>query len=670
MRIHNFIRSDTLADTAESIPEIPWMCSDCSNFLIDFVSANHRPHNRIGRLKNQTCCACQLFCVNLPVNRTAYEIGYGIYSAQFEVYRNRQQWPLGRFCLTTRCVVDPPESRSNTARAAPEIGVFHLVENLRLKFDAGSTQDRNLECYSLYSQIDNLAAVSRITSWLQRCREHVCCPRTHSTRLPSRVIDVGLFSPYTPPLLYETKGESAEYLTLTYCWGDSRTACLIQSNLGKYTKELPTNDLPKTFLDAIHLTKLIGIRFLWIDAICIVQDDPNDFAKESRSMYETYRNSVFTISAAGYPDPTTGLFTARDLSTKQIPIGVAAGQVTRFVTLVDETSIVSHLTSSYTSQRAWCLQERLAAPAVLHFLQTQMMWECFTCLESEDGRSVQTHAFLKALRLSETEVDHITSTALWYALVQEYTKRQLSNSSDRMFAIAGLASELWKLYPLLGAYLAGLWETHLPVGLLWICDRSYAERTKAIPVPTSLAHLPSWSWMRYQCSIRYLFPEKYVQIFTPFDVRVQKAVHGHYYTLGEFASITPGAYVLAKGYLQQVVLVGDRFSINGNDISIGYLALIDRIVSEPRLAYVLIVSTHGPTGSISAVNPVTTYYLLLEQLPGSGNHGRPRQFRRLGVAYTEWGMGDIAIDGSRRGRWSYGWKPIFPSLFQTQFQLI
>ncbi|KAH7076852.1 heterokaryon incompatibility protein-domain-containing protein [Paraphoma chrysanthemicola] len=120
--------------------------------------------------------------------------------------------------------------------------------------------------------------------------------------LPTRVIDVG--SGTNPPFLFITGGKVERYCTLSYCWGQCSTAYnTTRDNLVAHEKELPIVSpelkMPKTYHDAIVITRHLGVRYLWIDAICIVQDDPEDWRAEAAKMKDIYQNSYCTIAATG-----------------------------------------------------------------------------------------------------------------------------------------------------------------------------------------------------------------------------------------------------------------------------------------------------------------------------------------------------------------------------------
>ena len=127
--------------------------------------------------------------------------------------------------------------------------------------------------------------------------------------LPRRVIDVS--DPQKPCIRVEVQ-QKEQYLTLSYCWGEGRRLLTKIETIAEYEKGIPLDKLPRTFKDAIDLTHHLGFRYLWIDALCIIQDSKEDFERETSQMGRIYRDCTLTISAAGGSNADSGLFVKRD----------------------------------------------------------------------------------------------------------------------------------------------------------------------------------------------------------------------------------------------------------------------------------------------------------------------------------------------------------------------
>lgn len=116
-----------------------------------------------------------------------------------------------------------------------------------------------------------------------------------------------------PQRLYVTKGEKESYICLSHCWGDFQPIRTTTTNIEDHKKSIPWQFLPQTFQDAIDLTRFLSIRYLWIDSLCIIQDDRDDWAKESAAMASVYGNSYLTISATAAANCSKGLYASSDL---------------------------------------------------------------------------------------------------------------------------------------------------------------------------------------------------------------------------------------------------------------------------------------------------------------------------------------------------------------------
>ena len=344
-------------------------------------------------------------------------------------------------------------------------------------------------------------------SWIQNCLEnHEKCGASNADRperalkdnnhLPARVIDVGPSDGSEAPYLYINHGNLGQFVTLSHCWGNAVTVQTTKATLAIHMKQISMLELTKTFQDAIIITRNLGFRYLWIDSLCIIQDDSKDWEVQSALMASIYGSSIVTISAASSPNSKVGFIHPRpsypsvSLTYTLCDGSVATVQLRRRLKAFKET-----VTSGPLYQRAWTFQERLLSRRILHYAEGQLHWECQeTCL-SEDGRSVPGDYKLKSnSRLSyiaASPLNNLESRSLyldWYRTVEAYTKGDLTRASDKLPALSGLANVFSGRTG--DRYLAGLWESDLKVGLLWCAARSDAPRLRR---PLNY-RAPSWSW--------------------------------------------------------------------------------------------------------------------------------------------------------------------------------
>jgi len=162
-------------------------------------------------------------------------------------------------------------------------------------------------------KLDLPRLIIKITAWIQSCNlNHPHCRISNLPLLPTRVLDVGCSNSYDNIKLVLNQGQSAQYVALSYCWGgEEGMVRTTTSSITAWTQAIPWDRLPKTFQDAITITRELEIRYLWIDALCIVQDDIQDWETESANMANIYSNSYLTIAATAAPDSFTGLFLDR-----------------------------------------------------------------------------------------------------------------------------------------------------------------------------------------------------------------------------------------------------------------------------------------------------------------------------------------------------------------------
>lgn len=159
--------------------------------------------------------------------------------------------------------------------------------------------------------------------WLSQClHSHVPCRQEHSTFRPRRLIDVDNRDPQTIRLDDTPEDQSGQkgwsYVALSYCWGGDQAGKTLRRNLAGRLKGFSLNEQDKSIRDAVKVTRALGIRYIWVDALCIVQGDPEDKAREIGRMHEVYQRATLTVSASravasrdGFLDVCTPNFSKR-----------------------------------------------------------------------------------------------------------------------------------------------------------------------------------------------------------------------------------------------------------------------------------------------------------------------------------------------------------------------
>jgi hypothetical protein len=196
--------------------------------------------------------------------------------------------------------------------------------------------------------------------WIRECEEkHECCPRTTCPLLPSRVIDVG--DGNQPPRLYlSNPGDRARYVALSYCWGEDQPYMTKKSNLQEKTMAIPMAELGQTIQDAIVTNRKIRIPYIWIDALCIIQDDEDGKMNEISGMGDLYRRATVCIAAASAERVSEGFLQPRP-KPKSIRFPFYTPESGRgMVCLLRHEWVGSAgISGDALDFRGWCFQEAL-----------------------------------------------------------------------------------------------------------------------------------------------------------------------------------------------------------------------------------------------------------------------------------------------------------------------
>lgn len=377
-------------------------------------------------------------------------------------------------------------------------------------------------------------------AWLRNCQlNHPCCKdgKGEIPALPTRVIDVGNAS--SQPFLHQSNGECVPYLALSYCWGRSGNFRTTKESVLDHMRELPFDMLPATLRDAIVVTRELGCRYLWIDAICIVQDDVEDWSREAAKMQSIYANAVVTLSALASDSATGGLFRPRGprltspvqlslhLPPRHRPSWGQRPPKLYWFLLPDQASNKT-LKPGPVHSRAWTLQEQHLSQRIIHFGSEMMYWECLSSHGSEsdpEGQSspyrngqnnfkyvrqnkriVQGHPYKRDLGIYGPDGDEEETKAAmrdrlpkalyrwWQELVLEYSSRKLTEPTDKVSAFLGLSRKVED--QLDDEFVAGIWKkTHFLPSLLW--------NTMKPGVASRNPHFPSWTWASIVGKVQY-----------------------------------------------------------------------------------------------------------------------------------------------------------------------
>ncbi|KAF2736866.1 HET-domain-containing protein [Polyplosphaeria fusca] len=336
---------------------------------------------------------------------------------------------------------------------------------------------------------DSPESFELMRSWLSACLESHC----------SKTGQHSSFTSYAPSrLLHLSQTEGAinisivqlgadqyrPYVTLSYCWGGDQLCKTTRMNLQKRYDCLSFQDLPKTIQDAVRVTLELGYDLLWVDSLCIIQDNEEDKTREIAQMPFIYSKSVLTLAATSAAAANDGFLNDRFVThSKQVaPHAANAAINTRTWGLTEPLST-----------RGWCFQEYALSSHILEFGSRQTRWICQHSEIAEDHHNQQlfTDGWTPYPESPVLSFDWKSSrwdlSRTWNTLVHEYTKRSLTFPSDRPLAISALAHEIGTTRN--EEYVAGHWLSTLPSSLLWRVRPD--QMTSRLQPPRS----PSWSWL-------------------------------------------------------------------------------------------------------------------------------------------------------------------------------
>jgi hypothetical protein len=388
-----------------------------------------------------------------------------------------------------------------------QVRAFYKLNTKLKNLNLGTGSAAHLEGHFYGKALSMYPDFQFVEDLIRECQvSHKCVigQASDGQQMPTRLIsirDEGLDR--VPSLKLVEGGEVQPYVALSHRWAKTIDCVTRLENIEERKTNLDYNILPQTFKDAILVSLVHGYTYLWIDCLCIVQDDSHDWERECPKMVDVYGNADFTIAAVTAPDSYAGFLGPRNnlnssnscmlryWNSQKLPEGVL-----RIEYLNTPQNPLSPGSKNVLDQRGWTLQERLLSNHVLSFSKDKMFWECdashrletlhFACASADDSWRVNgtTKQDLKAMEKSQVY-------QWWYKTVNDYCKRSLTFPMDKLPAISGIAAMLQKLTS--DIYLAGLWQNNISTGLAWGFFGAALE-------PNDIDRryrAPSWSWAHF-----------------------------------------------------------------------------------------------------------------------------------------------------------------------------
>jgi len=345
-------------------------------------------------------------------------------------------------------------------------------------------------------------------------KPHKHCQYSRDNVLPARVLDVGRPEDPHPTikLIVNETETHAPYLALSYCWGKQpepaapfQPLLLRRDTLNDLTANITLESLQQSIQDALFVTRKLGFRYLWVDALCIIQDCETDKEMEISRMASIYKNAAITIAASSSKNAKDGFLSKRVrpyLPRDSFHIPMLNGEKGT-VYLSAEAYEPEHP----LDKRGWALQEFMLSSRMLIFSDYELLWQCKEVdLQGVTGMGLEYQQPLEALPWTVFDDDaepyfgNLDSDKiyLWKTIIHQYTERELTDSEDRLRAVIGITNELEILWRDTNIY--GLWKKWFIQLLAWYKPNVEREQERC------LKRAPSWSWVSLNGVICYEGP--------------------------------------------------------------------------------------------------------------------------------------------------------------------
>lgn len=389
--------------------------------------------------------------------------------------------------------------------------------------------------------------LAQVRRWIDECaREHGACIMSKASnqlikpqsQAKVRFIDIGLDENAIIHLVNDMDEVNAKYITLSHRWTtDTSMATLRTSNKAAFYTAIPTDSWPKIYKDVVFVSRVLGIRYIWIDSLCIIQDDLQDWSAQASLMHHIYAHGYINLAGA-CGEFSSGLEFSRDpasISPCIVP-RLCSNGVKEYWACYTGDSPGTKLKHAPLYSRGWCYQERFLSTRTVHFGQ-QLYWECKTRQASEtfgwstknehpDVITTVGQGVVQNPLQSVLQGDATAYSALWEKIIADYSETEFTNYSDRLVALRGIFNSFWGIFD--GSAendwcVAGLWRRCLTRQLLW----EHRHKTGLghtefdhdrigqfhLRMEKELANFPSWSWASCPTSARSSF----IQFPAPHD---------------------------------------------------------------------------------------------------------------------------------------------------------
>ncbi|KAH8665266.1 heterokaryon incompatibility protein-domain-containing protein, partial [Tricladium varicosporioides] len=396
--------------------------------------------------------------------------------------------------------------------------VFETTASLKTYLQASQTK---------LIDMSSLQTMRQVRSQLEECQiSHRKCIKNNAVSLlPTLVLDVGLLGDPLIRLHRSTPQQYGSFVALSYCWGrpGSQQCQTTKSTVDKHYTGIALQDLSLSIQDAVEVTRQLGIQYLWVDALCIVQHS-EDTEAEISLMGTIYKNATLTLAASSALHADAGFLRKVPAETYfKLPYqlsdeGMACIEVSLMGASFEDPfksgrkrPFLLGSQSEPLDRRIWPLQESLLSHRLLSFGTKGMKWRCHSEAITKVRDGVKKSKALPLGVFNNTKKEQSEANLqrdqvnLWHSIVKDYSRRELNVRSDYSRAISEIVGKLASYWN--DEYLAGMWRRtlvanlawHIEKDMLWYFEQYYLETGRYSPLDA-----PSWSWLSKIAGVSFL----------------------------------------------------------------------------------------------------------------------------------------------------------------------
>lgn len=335
------------------------------------------------------------------------------------------------------------------------------------------------------------------------------------------------------------------YCSLSHCWGKLQIFKLLKSNMESMKRGIDLKSLPQSFKDAIRMACSLGIQYIWIDSLCIIQDSAADWEREASRMTMVYHWATLNIAATKAVDGSEGLFTTRNWSNLFAVVTMKQNHKMRGFHIIREDYWERTVNDAPLNQRAWVVQERMLSSKTLHFTRDQLIWDCNEMLRFESSElelAAWTSRYSRSLgpkrnyHYLNIEQHGGDADDEWLVAMRKYSTSSLTFRTDKVIALLGLIGHFEQI--LGNTHYAGFWRESMVYHLSWYTNQA----PTASPVARN-GCAPSWSWLSFDGQVD-------VPSAGEFNHKYQNRIQ-----LAEVLSVNIAQYTERGGYVYEGDLV-------------------------------------------------------------------------------------------------------------------